>query len=80
MNRVYSIECSVIIFVTKSDITLPSLTTHLLQKFLFWGLTLVEYWKVMEVGSLMTGELATEAPGNNNRNYNGPKVEKFFIM
>ncbi|KAI8522469.1 hypothetical protein RHMOL_RhmolPtG0006700 (chloroplast) [Rhododendron molle] len=31
--------------------------------------------KVKEVGDLMTGEPATEAPVNGGRNYNGPKVE-----
>ncbi|KAG9438512.1 hypothetical protein H6P81_021545 [Aristolochia fimbriata] len=30
--------------------------------------------KVKEVGDLMTGEPATEAPVNGGRNYNGPKV------
>ncbi|MCI78960.1 hypothetical protein A2U01_0100231, partial [Trifolium medium] len=30
--------------------------------------------KVKEVGDLMTGKLATEAPVNGDRNYNGPKV------
>ena len=32
--------------------------------------------KVKEVGDLMTGEPATEAPVNGGRNYNGPKVAK----
>ncbi|KAL9419601.1 hypothetical protein AB3S75_037381 [Citrus x aurantiifolia] len=27
----------------------------------------------------MTGELATEAPVNGGRNYNGPKVAKFLV-
>ncbi|KAI5393564.1 hypothetical protein KIW84_060620 [Lathyrus oleraceus] len=31
--------------------------------------------KVKEVGDLMTGKQATEAPVNDGRNYNGPKVE-----
>ncbi|RYR04889.1 hypothetical protein Ahy_B06g084692 [Arachis hypogaea] len=31
--------------------------------------------KVKEVGDLITGEPATEAPVNGGRNYNGPKVE-----
>ncbi|KAF1870950.1 hypothetical protein Lal_00015250 [Lupinus albus] len=30
--------------------------------------------KIMEVGNLMTGEPATEAPVNGGRNYNGPKT------
>nr|VDD24735.1 unnamed protein product [Brassica rapa] len=34
--------------------------------------------KVKEVGDLMTGEPATEAPVNGGRNYNGPKVAKFL--
>ncbi|KAL2224760.1 UNVERIFIED_CONTAM: hypothetical protein Sindi_3000000 [Sesamum indicum] len=32
-----------------------------------------------EVGDLMTGEPATEAPVNGGRNYNGPKVAKFLV-
>ncbi|KAK8667661.1 hypothetical protein V6N13_007809 [Hibiscus sabdariffa] len=36
-------------------------------------------WKVKEVGDLMTGEPATEAPVNGGRNYNGPKVAKFLV-
>ncbi|MBA0723545.1 hypothetical protein Golax_004117 [Gossypium laxum] len=35
--------------------------------------------KVKEVGDLMTGEPAIEAPLNGDRNYNGPKVAKFLI-
>ncbi|KAK9982581.1 hypothetical protein SO802_035523 [Lithocarpus litseifolius] len=35
--------------------------------------------KVKEVGDLMTGEPATEAPVNGGRNYNGPKVAKFLV-
>jgi hypothetical protein len=35
--------------------------------------------KVKEVGDLMTGEPATEAPVNGGRNYNGPKVAKFIV-
>ncbi|CAA7021344.1 unnamed protein product [Microthlaspi erraticum] len=35
--------------------------------------------KVKEVGALMTGEPATEAPVNGGRNYNGPKVAKFLV-
>lgn len=34
--------------------------------------------KVKVVGDLMSGELATEAPVNSDRNYNGPKVAKFY--
>lgn len=34
---------------------------------------------VKEVGDLMTGELATEAPMNANRNYNGHKIAKFLV-
>ncbi|KAI3663648.1 hypothetical protein L6452_45661 [Arctium lappa] len=32
--------------------------------------------KVKEVGDLMTGEPATEAPVNGGRNYNGPKASQ----
>ncbi|KAK7315378.1 hypothetical protein VNO77_33924 [Canavalia gladiata] len=39
-----------------------------------WGLTPAQCRKVKEVGDLMTGELATEASVNNDRNYNGPKL------
>ncbi|GMQ02982.1 hypothetical protein CsSME_00048972 [Camellia sinensis var. sinensis] len=39
-----------------------------------WGLTPAQCRKVKEVGDLMTGEPATEAPVNGGRNYNGPKV------
>ncbi|KAK8633830.1 hypothetical protein V6N13_014665 [Hibiscus sabdariffa] len=35
--------------------------------------------KVKEVGDLMTGEPATEAPVNGGRNYNSPKVAKFLV-
>ncbi|KAL8457478.1 hypothetical protein ACS0TY_035370 [Phlomoides rotata] len=35
--------------------------------------------KVKEVGDLMTGEPATEAPENGGHNYNGPKVAKFLV-
>ncbi|QHN87169.1 uncharacterized protein DS421_16g552710 [Arachis hypogaea] len=35
--------------------------------------------KVKEVGDLITGEPATEAPVNGGRNYNGPKVAKFLV-
>ncbi|KAL5071083.1 hypothetical protein RYX36_021970, partial [Vicia faba] len=35
--------------------------------------------KVKEVGDLMTGKPATEAPVNGGRNYNGPKVAKFLV-
>ncbi|KAL0684768.1 hypothetical protein Bca4012_051616 [Brassica carinata] len=38
-----------------------------------WGLTPAQCRKVKEVGDLMTGEPATEAPVNGGRNYNGPK-------
>jgi hypothetical protein len=43
------------------------------------GLTPAQYRKVKEVGDLMTGEPATEAPVNGGSNYNGPKVEKFLV-
>ena len=39
----------------------------------------VQCRKVKEVGDLTTGELAIEAPVNSRRNYNGPKVAKFFV-
>ncbi|PPS11564.1 hypothetical protein GOBAR_AA09083 [Gossypium barbadense] len=35
--------------------------------------------KVNEVGDLMTREPAIEAPMNDGRNYNGPKVAKFLV-
>ncbi|KAK8702612.1 hypothetical protein V6N13_020955 [Hibiscus sabdariffa] len=35
--------------------------------------------KVKEVGDLITGEPATEAPVNGGRNYNSPKVAKFLV-
>ncbi|KAL0902959.1 hypothetical protein M5K25_028352 [Dendrobium thyrsiflorum] len=35
--------------------------------------------KVKEVGDLMTGEPATEAPVNGGSNSNGPKVAKFLV-
>ncbi|KAJ8424716.1 hypothetical protein Cgig2_013844 [Carnegiea gigantea] len=38
---------------------------------LVWGLTPAQCRKVKEVGDLMTGEPATEAPVNGGRNYNG---------
>nr|VDD26359.1 unnamed protein product [Brassica rapa] len=44
-----------------------------------WGLTPAQCRKVKEVGDLMTGEPATEAPVNGGRNYNGPKVAKFLV-
>ncbi len=34
---------------------------------------------VKEVGDLMTGMPATEAPVNSGRNYNDPKVAKFLV-
>ncbi|KAG9455502.1 hypothetical protein H6P81_000010 [Aristolochia fimbriata] len=43
------------------------------------GLTPAQCRKVKEVGDLMTGEPATEAPVNGGRNYNGPKVAKFLV-
>ncbi|KAK8682737.1 hypothetical protein V6N13_055111 [Hibiscus sabdariffa] len=42
-------------------------------------LTPAQCRKVKEVGDLMTGEPATEAPVNGGRNYNGPKVAKFLV-
>ena len=44
-----------------------------------YGLTPAQCRKVKEVGDLMTGEPATEAPVNGGRNYNGPKVAKFLV-
>ncbi|CAN4125394.1 unnamed protein product [Withania somnifera] len=41
-----------------------------------WGLTPAQCRKVKEVGDLMTGEPATEAPVNGGRNYNGPKASQ----
>ncbi|KAL5055004.1 hypothetical protein RYX36_035686 [Vicia faba] len=35
--------------------------------------------KVKEVGDLMTGKPANEAPVNRDRNCNGPKVAKFLV-
>ena len=43
------------------------------------GLTPAQCRKVKEVGDLKIGELTTEAPVNGGRNYNGPKIAKFFI-
>nr|CAD1835854.1 unnamed protein product [Ananas comosus var. bracteatus] len=39
-------------------------------------ITGVKCRKVKEVGDLMTGEPATEAPVNGGRNYNGPKASQ----
>jgi hypothetical protein len=38
-------------------------------------------WKVKEAGhgAAMRQKLATEAPVNGGRNYNGPKVAKFLV-
>ncbi|PNX76243.1 hypothetical protein L195_g032188, partial [Trifolium pratense] len=44
-----------------------------------WRLTPAQCQKVKKVGDLMTGKLATEAPVNGGRNYNGPKVAKFLV-
>ena len=35
--------------------------------------------KVKEAGQLVRVKLATEAPVNGGRNYNGPKVAKFLV-
>jgi hypothetical protein len=35
--------------------------------------------KVKEDGDLITGKLTTEAPVNNDHNYNGPKVAKILV-
>ncbi len=35
--------------------------------------------EVKEIGDLMTGKSATEAPVNGGRNYNDPKVAKFLV-
>ncbi|GJP67932.1 hypothetical protein CLOP_g24690 [Closterium sp. NIES-67] len=43
------------------------------------GLTPAQCRKVKEVGYSSTGKLATEAPVNGGRNYNGPKVAKFLV-
>jgi hypothetical protein len=43
------------------------------------GLTPAQCQKVKEVGELMTGKPATEAPVNGGHNYNGPKVVKFLV-
>ena len=44
-----------------------------------WGLTPAQCRKVKEVGQGATLKLATEAPVNGGRNYNGPKVAKFLV-
>jgi hypothetical protein len=44
-----------------------------------WGLTPSQCRKVKEVGELMTGKPAIEAPVNSGCNYNGPKVAKFLV-
>ena len=36
-------------------------------------------WKVKEVGQGFALKLATEAPVNGGRNYDGPKVAKFLV-
>ncbi|BAS54325.1 hypothetical protein LBWT_30180 [Leptolyngbya boryana IAM M-101] len=44
-----------------------------------WGLTPAQCRKVKEVGQGFVLKLATEAPVNGGRNYNGPKVAKFLV-
>ncbi len=44
-----------------------------------WGLTPAQCRKVKEVGQRAILKLATEAPVNGGRNYNGPKVAKFLV-
>ena len=44
-----------------------------------WGLTPAQCRKVKEVGQGLGLKLATEAPVNGGRNYNGPKVAKFLV-
>ncbi len=44
-----------------------------------WGLTPAQCRKVKEVGQGAILKLATEAPVNGGRNYNGPKVAKFLV-
>jgi hypothetical protein len=44
-------------------------------------MTLARCWKVKEVGHWVAipEKLATEAPVNGGRNYDGPKVAKFLV-
>ncbi len=49
------------------------------RKTMYWGLTPAQCRKVKEVGQGLRLKLATEAPVNGGRNYNGPKVAKFLV-
>lgn len=49
-----------------------------LVKLCIW-LRFVQYQKVKEIGDLTIEKSTTEVPVNGGRNYNGPKVVKFFV-
>ena len=44
-----------------------------------YGMTPARCRKVKEVGQRFASKLATEAPVNGGRNYDGPKVAKFLV-
>ena len=44
-----------------------------------YGVTPARCRKVKEVGQGFAPKLATEAPVNGGRNYDGPKVAKFLV-
>ena len=44
-----------------------------------YSLTLAQCWNVKEAGQPARAKLATEAPVNGGRNYDGPKVAKFLV-
>ena len=44
-----------------------------------YGVTPARCRKVKEVGQGFVPKLATEAPANGGRNYDGPKVAKFLV-
>ena len=46
-----------------------------------YRMTRARCWKVKEAGHLVARweKLATEAPVNSGRNYDGPKVAKFLV-
>jgi hypothetical protein len=44
-----------------------------------YGMTPARCRKVKEVGQGFAPKLATEAPVNGGRNYDGPKVAKFLV-
>ena len=44
-----------------------------------YSLTRARCWNVKEAGQAARPKLATEAPVNGGRNYDGPKVAKFLV-